>query len=134
MVQQSLKGNRIVLGGRLTKNAIQTYLNTLSGLLIQGGPPRLFEFIVIDNSILFVDAKPYPWSVSFADQFVPGDAPHWLYESPTRTEAVLSYSGSFDLANLPLIDESTVIHVGSHAVLAHFVTYSLRRGIAGIVT
>lgn len=110
-------------------------IRTIKGLIDQIGNNLLFEFIIDSKyRMYFVDLKDYPWLLDFRSLFSTNCEKKLIYhKTPTAFEPGQIYDGCFELKSLDQINRNTIIRLRNRAVLCHFVTYSLRRGIAGIM-
>ena len=134
MIDQEIQGNRALRATRLKAELVDKLINSAEKLVAAINSNLLFEFIVDSkNQICFVDTKDYPWLVDFYAVVSTNYAGGFVYKNESLgVKSCQIYEGSFELENLHQIDTSTIIHLGSHAALSHFVTRSLRKGIAGI--
>lgn len=132
MVKQSHDGNRIVPSLPLSDEALSSFAIRVAAAVDGLGGRTLFEFILDEQSqIFFVDYKEYPWTVDFSNIFANGRTTGCLLYG-ADPQSAQRYEGSFDLSQLVNVNSNTVIHIGSHAALAHFVTYSLQSGVLGL--
>jgi hypothetical protein len=136
MVEQLIEGNRISLAADIKEELIDTLLTSVKNLLRNIESNYLFEFIVDRNSqVYFVDIKRYEWMIDYAPLLETRPEEHMIYKNDKFPPSVeKKYQGEFSLEKLEKIDASTVICLKDNALLSHFITYSLRRGIAGITT
>jgi hypothetical protein len=104
---------------------------TIAGVFAMTGHinERLLLEFVIDRShrIWFTDAKKYPWPIVFENALVENGVV-WN----DGAAGGLLYSGPFTLPNLKAVTRNSTLVLGDAALLSHFVTYSLRQGIARI--
>lgn len=131
--QQALSLETPVLFG-LTCRALE--------LLPRLPPKTLLEFIITDSGVVyFVDIKPHPWDLRYKRLFADSGSQEPVYTRPLfagdcpskEADSPNIYQGSLDLKLLDRVTSNTIIKLGDHALLSHFVTYSLRRGIPAVV-
>jgi hypothetical protein len=135
MVEQTVKGKRIVPAARIGEDLAGKLITEIERLLAEITSGLLFEFIVdATAAIYFVDIKDYPWPVDFCPAVSDQSAEGILYkdESLYRGDDQI-YDGAFELENLRHVNRHTIIRLGSYAVLSHFITYSLRKGVPSII-
>lgn len=135
MVHQSIKDKSIVPTLGLDEIEIDSLIKSIEGGISNFISETLFEFI-FDNEqqIYFVDCKPYPWIMNYDPLLVPeyNSANEFIWKSDFEGESSI-YDGSFDIDLVNDVEHHHIIKVGSQAMLSHFCTYNLRKGIAGII-
>ncbi len=136
MVEQMIEGNRVSTAADMKGELIDSLLDSIENLLKRIESNYLFEFIVdSSNQVYFVDIKKYDWIIKYAPLIKKREEESIIYENDTLLSgAEKKYQGEFSLDKLDQVDASTIISLKNNALLSHFVTYSLRRGIAGITT
>jgi hypothetical protein len=136
MIEQLIEGNRVSPAADLKEKQIDTLLTSVENLLKNINSNYLLEFIVDrDSQVYFVDIKPYDWMIDYAPLLETRSEEHIIYKNDKFLPSVeKKYQGEFSLERLDEIDASTVICLRNNALLSHFITYSLRKGIAGITT
>lgn len=87
----------------------------------------LMEILVTPSRTVWVDAKSYPWDVKLDAVFEANR--RLIYGSPTA-QVVEPRAWSVD--SIPGDIAGRAITLREHALLSHFVTYSLIRGLGGI--
>jgi hypothetical protein len=136
MIEQLIEGNRVSPVADMKEELIDALLTSVENLLKSIKSNYLFEFIVDrDNQVYFVDIKPYDWMIDYAPLVRIEQEGRMIYKNDKFLPSIeKKYEGEFSLDKLDEIDASTIICLRNNALLSHFVTYSLRRGIAGITT
>lgn len=134
MIDQKIQGNRVLQATRLKAELVDMLISSVEKLIVEINSNLFFEFIIDSkNQIYFVDTKEYPWKVDFYTVVSTNDAGSFIYKNePQDVRPCRIYEGPFELENLNQIDTHTIIRLGNHAALSHFVTRSLRKGIVGI--
>lgn len=135
MVDQAIQGNRIIQATPLKEGLVDKLIRSVERLVAKINSNLLLEFIVdAKHRIYFVDVIAYPWPVDFYSVVSGDDTRRFVYKNESLSvKPYRIYGGSFELENLHQIDTHTVIHLGNHAALSHFITRNLRKGIAGII-
>jgi hypothetical protein len=135
MIEQRIEGTRVSPSAHIEQQVIDSLLSSVRQLLQKIELNYLFEFIVDDNNhIYFVDLKQYSWSIDYASLLEKRKEGYPIYSRNRVPVNERTYDGEFSLEKLDQIDASTIIRLKNNALLSHFITYSLRNGIAGITT
>jgi hypothetical protein len=133
MIKQHMEHNEIVPGVSLSTSFVDKVTKFVAEVLAVHVAPRLYEFIVDDSdSVYFVDYKPYPWALKFCPLFGhSARSADVLYGS--RLEGRIGCIRKFNLATIQAVDSDTTLCIDDKALLSHFVTYSLQKGVRCIL-
>lgn len=135
MIEQLPYINRVAPASVIGSDLL-SYLVSSCNTLLQGIDSKcLLEFIVSDeHQIYFVDIKDYKWQVNFAALVSEGKENRLIYGGRDRLDVLANvYDGDFGLNNLKVVNQSTTIRLADHALLSHFITYSLKKKITAII-
>jgi hypothetical protein len=135
MVEQVPGVNRIVPVKVIDSDMLNYLVRYCETLLRKIDSDYLLEFIVSDkHQVYFVDIKDYKWQIEFAALVTESKEERLLYRHNGKLDVLANvYDGSFSLNNLEAVNQSTTIRLADQALLSHFITYSLNKGIAGII-
>ena len=137
MMEQQLPTIVEAAADEADRSVIDAILGRAHGYATAAPEGSLLEFIVDrDGAVLFVDIKEYPWALdlrclvedSLGDDRVVYRQPGW------QQRGRAAYVGPYDLAAWEHARMYPHLVLGDHAMLCHFVTYSLRAGHVGTVT
>jgi hypothetical protein len=134
MTEQLPEGDCVSPAIDLKEGEIERLLSSIENLLQHIQSNWLLEFIVdCDTRVYFVDIKAYSWRMNYASLFDATRSGTMVYKGEYSLRGTeMKYHGEFTLDNLNKVGGSTIICLEDHALLSHFVTYGLRRGIGGI--
>lgn len=135
MIEQVPNVNRISPVKLISPDLVSYLIDSCEVLLQKIHSRYLLEFIVsTEHRVYFVDIKDYEWQIDFAALVEKTKEERLLYQHSDNLDVLANiYDGSFSLNNLGAINQSTTIRLADHALLSHFITYSLKNGIAGII-
>jgi hypothetical protein len=135
MVEQTIQGYRTTRAVPIRRELVAHLVISVDSLSGHIKSPFLFEFMVdASNQIYFVDMKDYPWELDFYSLVLSHDEQDFIYKQrPLNNSYEQIYEDSFDLRNLCRVNSNSVIRLGNQGGLSHFVTYSLKKGILGIM-